>query len=232
MTKNTAIISAILIISVGAAIANPHSILQLPWDTSLSFKKNITPYLVLLITSFACYSTISTIYLSLGIQDTSKHKKNVSGRIINIEYSSIRINNSPRFKVTVEYLGLTKAFDALDEAVQFHLEIGDEAIIYYEERNPKNSHIDLKETISKKQSENNNTIESNAKFKLIEINSTLNPSNYELIGELLMADLPTRKVSLNQVIEDNNLTKFIPGMIIPCRIDGSGDELNITMAIS
>ncbi|MFY0642717.1 MAG: hypothetical protein JXR16_16825 [Bermanella sp.] len=74
--------------------------------------------------------------------------------------------------------------------------------------------------------------ENNARFKLIEINSTPKISNYELIGELMMPNLPTRKVSLNQVIEDNNLTKFIPGMIIPCKIDSSGDELNITMAIS
>lgn len=234
MNKNKIIITSVILILTAIAITNPYLIMQFPWDSSINFNRNIEPYLIIGIISIACYTTINTIFLSLGIKDTSKHKHKhkVSGRIIGIEYSSIRINNSPRFKVTVEYLGLTKAFDALDEAVQFHLEIGDEAIIYYEESNPKNSHIDLKNTISKKQSKNNNAIESNAKFKLIEINSTQNPSNYELIGELVMPDLPTRKVSLNQVIEDTNLSSFVPGMIIPCKIDGKGKDLSISMIIS
>lgn len=161
MTKNTAIITAITLIAIGAAIANPHSILQLPWDTSLSFKKNITPYLVITIISFACYASIGTIYTSLGIQDTKKHKNKVIGNIIKIEYSSIRINNSPRFKITTEYLGINKSFDALDEAVQFHLEIGDDAIIYYEESNPHNSHISLEETIKRKGLSNSNKVEAN-----------------------------------------------------------------------
>ena len=232
MNKNKIIITSVLLILTAIAITNPYLIKQFPWDSSINFNRNIEPYLIIGIISIACYTTINTIFLSLGIMDTSKHKHKVSGRIIGIEYSSIRINNSPSFEVTVEYLGLTKAFDALDEAVQFHLEIGDEAIIYYEESNPKNSHIDLKNTISRKQSKNNNAIESNAKFKLIEINSTQNPSNYELIGELLMPELPTRKVSLNQVIEDTNLSSFVPGMIIPCKIDGKGEDLSISMIIS
>ena len=164
----------------------------------------------------------------ISIKNTSVHVNSTLGKILDIKYSNTRIGNRPLFKVTVEYEGLKKEFDYINEDIQHHFKIGDPILVRYNSINKNDASIDMKGTLkdnTKDYSENN------AKFKLIEINSTPKISNYELIGELIMADLPTRKVSLNQVIEDNNLTKFIPGMIIPCRIDGSGDELNITMAI-
>lgn len=232
MKKNTAILTAICLISIGAAIANPHSIMQLPWDTSLSFKKNITPYLVIAVISFACYASIGTIYTSLGIQDTKKHKNKVIGNIINIEYSSIRINNSPRFKITTEYLGITKSFDALDETVQFHLKIGDDAIIYHEENNPHNSHLNLEETIQRKGLSDAKKVEANAKFKLIEINQVNDTSEYEIIGNILNDNKENTKASFKQKITDDNLKNFVPGMIIPCRVEGTGRELTISMIVS
>jgi hypothetical protein len=190
MTKNTAIMTAICLISIGVAVANSHSILQLPWDTSLSIKKNITPYLVITIISFACYASIGTIYTSRGIQDTKKHKNKVIGNIINIEY-----------------LGLTKSFDALDEAVQFHLEIGDDAIIYYEESHPHNSHINLEETIQRKGLSNANKVEANSKFKLIEIKRINNISDYKIIGNILNENEKNKKAIFKQKITDDNLKK-------------------------
>ena len=165
----------------------------------------------------------------IPIKKTNDHISSTMGKILDIKYSNTRIGNRPLFKVTVACEGLKKEFDYINEDIQHHFKIGDPILVRYNSINKNDASIDMKGTLkdnTKDYSENN------AKFKLIEINSTPKISNYELIGELIMADLPTRKVSLNQVIEDNNLTKFIPGMIIPCRIDGSGDELNITMAIS
>ena len=165
----------------------------------------------------------------ISIKNTSGHVNSTLGKILDIKYSNTRIGNRPLFKVTVAYEGLKKEFDYINEDIQHHFKIGDPILVRYNSINKNDASIDMKGTFkenTKTQSENN------ARFKLIEINSTPKISNYELIGELMMPDLPTRKVSLNQIIEDNNLTKFIPGMIIPCKIDGSGDELNITMAIS
>ena len=165
----------------------------------------------------------------ISIKNTSVHVNSTLGKILDIKYSNTRIGNRPLFKVTVEYEGLKKEFDYINEDIQHHFKIGDPILVRYNSINKNDASIDMKGTLKENTKDYS---ENNAKFKLIEINSTPKISNYELIGELIMADLPTRKVSLNQVIEDNNLTKFIPGMIIPCRIDGSGDELNITMAIS
>lgn len=165
----------------------------------------------------------------ISIKNTSDHVNSTLGKILDIKYSNTRVGNRPLYKVTVEYEGLMKEFDYINEDIQHHFKIGDPILVRYNSINKNDASIDMKGTFkenTKTQSENN------ARFKLIEINSTPEISNYELIGELMMPDLPTRKVSLNQVIEDNNLTKFIPGMIIPCKIDDSGDELNITMAIS
>lgn len=231
MKKNILIFSLIILILVFIIIGNPYLIDQFPWDPSIKFERNIEPYLIILLTSFACYTTINTLYSALGIQDTKKHKSKVIGNIINIEYSSIRVNNSPRFKVTVEYSGITKSFDALDEAVQFHLVISDEAIIYHEENNPRNSHINLEETIKRKRLSNTNKLEANSKFKLKEINLINGTSNYSLIGEIINKDKTTTRASFNQTITDDNLQKFIPGMIIPCRVEGTGRELTISMVV-
>lgn len=74
MKKNTIINTVIVTILIITAINNPHSITQLPWDTNLSFLKNITPYMVVLIVTFGCYSTLSTLFAATGgLEDTSKN---------------------------------------------------------------------------------------------------------------------------------------------------------------
>lgn len=149
MNKNTVILIAIATILLLALLANSHVLNQLPWSSNISFKKNVTPYLVILIVSFACYQTINTIYLSLGLNQVKANamSERVKGKILNIEYSSIRVGNSPRFKVTVEYNNLTKTFDALPEKVQFHLNIGDDCIIYYNPDDTQEAVFDTEESI-------------------------------------------------------------------------------------
>ena len=71
MKKNTIISTVIVTILIITAINNPHSIAQLPWDTNLSFLKNITPYMVILIVTFGCYSTLFAA--TGGLEDTSKN---------------------------------------------------------------------------------------------------------------------------------------------------------------
>jgi len=150
MNKNTVIIVSIAIILFLVLLANSHVLNQLPWSSHVSFKNNITPYLVILIVSFACYQTINTIYLSLGLNQIKQEvmTERTIAKIINIEYSSIRVGNSPRFKITAKYLNTTKVFDALTEKVQFHLNIGDDCIVYYNPSDINESVFETDESIN------------------------------------------------------------------------------------
>lgn len=154
MNKNLVIIICIVIILFFTLIFNSHVLSQLPWSSHIGFKKNITPYIVFLVVCFACYQTINTIYLTLGLNQVKANAMNerVKGKILNIEYSSIRVGNSPRFKVTVEYNNLTKTFDALPEKVQFHLNIGDDCIIYYNPDDTQEAVFDTEASINNKES--------------------------------------------------------------------------------
>jgi hypothetical protein len=144
------VISIIVTILTIVASSNPHSIEQLPWDSSLSFTKNITPYMVVIIVSIICYSTIFTFLNATGIRGTSRNTETTTGKILNIEYSSIRVNNSPRFKITAEYKDVSNVFDYLDETVQFHFNIGDEIIINYNPNDINEANINLEASIQNK----------------------------------------------------------------------------------
>lgn len=228
MPKSTVIFIAISVILIGAALANPHSIAQLPWDSSLKFTKNITPYLVVLIVSFACYSTITTIYNALGIEDTSKNSEITTGRILNIEYSSLRVGNTPRFKITAEYKNIVNTFDYLDEAVQFHFEIGDEITINYNPDNPKQANIDIEASIKNKSTPK----ASNAKFKVLQVNPkfSVKENLYEVIGEIHQANKEPRKAQLQEELNDFQLERFVPGAILPCLLEGEGDDLRVSFS--
>lgn len=227
MKKNIIIISIILSILIITAIKNPHSIAQLPWDSKLSFLKNITPYMVVLIVTAICYSTLSTLFAATGsLEDTSKNTETSIGRILNIEYSSLRINNSPRFKLTVEYNGIINTFDYLDESVQFHFKIGDEIIIKYNPKDINQANIDLNASILNK----NSPKTSNAKFKVIEIipNFSIKENIYEIIGEIHQANKEPRKAKLEEELSDIQLERFIPGAILSCFLEGEDDDLRVT----
>ena len=77
----------------------------------------------------------------------SKHNKEMIGLISNIGYSTIRINNMPRYKVTVRYSGLERVFEPIDPDIQFSLSIGDKAIVHVNPLKIENTHFDLKGSI-------------------------------------------------------------------------------------
>lgn len=150
MKEHIIVVSVIVVILAIVAASNPHSIDQLPWDSSLTFAKNITPYMVAIIVSIICYSTIFTLIKASGIEDTSRNTETVIGKILNIEYSSIRVNNSPRFKITAEYNGISNVFDYLDESIQFHFNIGDEIVINYNPDDMTKANINIEASIQNK----------------------------------------------------------------------------------
>lgn len=227
MKEHVIVISIIAIILTIVAIYNPHSLEQLPWDSSLKFEKNITPYMVVMIVSFICYSTIFTFINATGLQDTSTHKATTTGTILNIEYSSIRVNNSPRFKVTAKYRDTVNSFDYLDESIQFHFQIGDTIIINYNPDNIKDASIDLQASIQNKEQE----IESNAKFKILEVTPKFSEQEnlYEIAGEVHYSNTPARKAVIQEVLSDHQIQRMIPGSILPCLIEGEEGDLRISI---
>ena len=80
----------------------------------------------------------------------SKHSKEMIGIISNIGYSTIRINNMPRYKVTVRYSGLEKIFEPIDPDIQFSLTIGDKAIVYVNPEKIQDAYFDIKKSIQYK----------------------------------------------------------------------------------
>jgi len=227
MKEHIIVISIIAIILTIVAIYNPHSIEQLPWDSSLKFEKNITPYMVVIIVSIICYSTIFTFINATGLQDISAHKATTKGTILNIEYSSIRVNNSPRFKVTAKYGDTVNSFDYLDESVQFHFQIGDTILINYNPDNIMDASIDLQASIENKGQE----IESNAKFKILEVTPKFSEQEnlYEIAGEVHSSNTPARKAIIQEVLSDQQIQRMIPGSILPCLIEGEEGNLRISI---
>jgi hypothetical protein len=225
MNKNIIILTSILIILAFTLLFNSHVLNQLPWTLNLSFKKNITPYIVILIVTFACYQTINTIYLSLGLNQIKKSvmTKKVIGAILNIEYSTIRVGNSPRFKATIKYNSKVKIFDALPEQVQFHLKIGDKAVIYFNPNDELDSTIDINESIIENK---NSTLDKNANFKINNITPKTGQI-YNLIGEVLFESGDISKASFERSLTDKQLFSLKQDNTIPCKVTNEDGMLTI-----
>jgi hypothetical protein len=73
------------------------------------------------------------------------------GIIKAISYSSVRINNSPRFNAQVKYLGIEKEFGLLPEAFQFNFSIGDSVVIKYLPDDINQSGLDFDLSLAKKE---------------------------------------------------------------------------------
>lgn len=121
----------------------------LPWDGEKSFKRNIAPYLAIFLCTVSPYMVISTLFgLKEGNEKTLHQTERIIGKIVSIEYSGYRINNSPIFKTTISYNNNNKTFDAIPERVQFNLDIGSDAVVYYNPDNTTDSYFDLDESIA------------------------------------------------------------------------------------
>lgn len=145
----TAIISISLIIYIFTN--NRYMLSTLPWDVNAPFKNNIGPYLVVFLCIASPYAVISTLFgLNEGNKKTAEQTERTIGKIISMEYSGYRINNSPMFKVNIAYNETSKVFDPIPEKVQFNLKKGDKVVINYNPKNIQDSYFDLEESISLK----------------------------------------------------------------------------------
>jgi hypothetical protein len=146
----TAIISGSLIIYVFTN--NSYMLDTFPWDSSAPFKHNIGPYLVVFLCIASPYAVISTLFgLKEGNLKTAAQTERTIGKIISIEYSGYRINNSPMFKALIEYNDNKKSFDALPEKIQFHFKMGDSVVIHYNPDNMDDAFFDIDESIKEKE---------------------------------------------------------------------------------
>ena len=120
----------------------------LPWDFSAPFKHNIGPYLVVFLCIASPYAIISTLFgLKEGNLKTAEQTERTIGKILSMEYSGYRINNSPMIKALIEYNDNKKAFDALSEKVQFNFKVGDSVVIHYNPDNMDDAFFDIEESI-------------------------------------------------------------------------------------
>jgi hypothetical protein len=128
---------------------NSYMLDNFPWNLNAPFKHNIAPYLVIFLAFISPYLGINTLW-NLKEATTKSHTQTSKtiGIISTIEYSGYRVNNKPRFKVLVNYEGNSKSFDALSEKIQFHFNIGDESVIYYNPNNKDDAYFDVDESIT------------------------------------------------------------------------------------
>ncbi len=226
------IITVVSIILICTAIANPHSISQLPWDMSLSIKKNLTPYIVTVIVFTACYQTISTIYLAFSDGSNSSQTKRVIGKILHIEHSGLTVNNRPRFKIRAEYGSTIKTFDNLSEQVQFHLKVGDSAVIYQQPNIPSNAYLNIEETMEYNKTPV--TAPSNAMFKIIDItpNFAKGTNMYQITGEVHMNKGNLFKASIIQTLTPQQATGINPGKLVSCLAEEEkGKVISMTIGL-
>lgn len=101
---------------------------------------------------FVGWSISSVLLKASGNLKSSKHTSSTVGIIKELGYSTIRINNMPRFKASVKYLGIEKTFEPLDPNTHLSLSTGDQAIIKYDPNKLENAYFDLEASIKLKSS--------------------------------------------------------------------------------
>lgn len=120
----------------------------LPWNSAYPMKKLLEPYALLFICFFATYQIIGSLWT---VKDATVRKKNQTetceGEIKSISYSSIRINNSPRFQVAVDYMGISKTFDPISEKIQTNFSKGDKVVIHYDKNDPNDSFLSITDSL-------------------------------------------------------------------------------------
>mgnify|MGYP000075082027 CR=1 FL=1 len=99
---------------------------------------------------FAGWSISSLLFKASGNLKSSKHSSSTIGIISELGYSTIRVNKRPRFKASVNYLGIEKIFEPLPEDTHLTLSKGDKVVIKYNPDDPIDSYFDLKESIELK----------------------------------------------------------------------------------
>lgn len=151
MSKNLIIFLITALVLIYVFSTNTYLFDNLPWNFNAPLKHNIAPYLVLFLAFISPYLGVNTLWgLKEATVKSQSHTNKAIGEIMSIEYSGFRVNNKPRFKVTVAYNDIQKSFDALSEKIQFHFKIGDSVVIYYNPENISDAFFDVDESIKDK----------------------------------------------------------------------------------
>lgn len=138
--------------ALSPVLFNLESFNSFPWDDAYSTQSNLEPYLMVVISIFVFYQMRAVLEPMVkaegGFPDLTEEAR---GFVRKIEYSSTRVNNSPRFKALVFYSGIEKEFDLLPEAFQFNFNIGDEVVIRHHPEDESSSTLDFDLSLAKKE---------------------------------------------------------------------------------
>lgn len=148
MQKNLAIFTIMALVLTYVFGTNTYMLHNFPWSSDAPFKHNIAPYIVIFLAFISPYICINTLWgLKEAVIKTKSQTAKSIGSITSIEYSGYKVNNKPRFKVSVTYEGVSKSFDTLSGKIKFHFKIGDESVIYYNPENIKDAFFDVDKSI-------------------------------------------------------------------------------------
>ena len=120
-----------------------------PWNPDIHPGLNIIKYPLVLsgiILGIVIYKTITPLLENSRDEDTQT--KRITGEILDINYSTFRISNKPRFKVRVKYLNIEKDFDPIHEQVHLNFKVGDNIFLWIDPENNEDVYLDINESLN------------------------------------------------------------------------------------
>lgn len=146
------------------------------------------------------------------------------GRVINVE-----IENNITL-ITVSYSGYSKTFSVDRKLVEDEFDEGDQIVVFYDKEDKKKSYLDI---FYKNQNTNEIKNQNSDKtvFKLIDIspNYELGLDFYEITGEIFGREYNGKKAKFSHPFYNKDLSTLTPGRVIPCTIEGTGNDLSISL---
>jgi hypothetical protein len=124
----------------------------LPWNSTdhpaIIIAKYVPGLFAIPFVVYSMYSTFST--LSGNEKNDVTQTTLVIGEILDINYSNIRINNKPRFKVSTKFMNFEKEFDPIDGKVNIDFRKGENIFIWVNPNDLNDSYLDLDKSISER----------------------------------------------------------------------------------
>ena len=165
---------------------------------------------------------------SLGKFTLSTQPIKTNGRINSIEkqlHTTI---------LTIAYDGHTKAFTLDNEVFHTPLTKGQSIVIFYDPNKKDQAYLDLLADSTEKTQTIESISSSDTMFKLLEITPefSLGTGMYEVFGEIYGEKYEGQKAKFAHQFGIDDLSSLIPGRILPCRINGNGDNLSISLILN
>lgn len=146
------------------------------------------------------------------------------GRVINLA-----IENDITL-ITVSYSGYSKTFSVDRKLVEDKVAEGEQIVVFHDKKDKKKAYLDIfnnnQDISEKKHQSNDKTV-----FKLIDIspNYELGLDFYEITGEIFGREYNGKKAKFSHPFYNKDLSTLIPGRVIPCTIEGTGNDLSISL---